>query len=100
MRSTDGKVYSTDCLGEEGVNLHLLILPLKNKNVIQEWMNGKNNPLDEQSKQKAYELFDSDIINDIEVGTFRGLQQIHSFLFGGFDEQLIIEFAKKVNIHL
>ena len=43
----------------------------------------KNNPLDEQSKQKTYELFDNDIINDIEVGTFRGLQQIHSFLFGG-----------------
>ena len=41
MSSTDGKVYSTDCLGEEGVNLLLLILPLKNKNVIQEWMNGK-----------------------------------------------------------
>ena len=28
-------------------------------------------------------MFDSEIINDIEVGTFRGLQQIHSFLFGG-----------------
>lgn len=83
MRSTDGKVYSTDCLSEEGVNSLLLILPLKNKNVIQEWINGKNNPLDEQSKQRAYELFDSEIINDIEVGTFRGLQQIHSFLFGG-----------------
>ena len=33
----------------------------------QEWIKGKSNPLDEQSKLRAYELFDSDIINNIEV---------------------------------
>ena len=83
MRAADSKMYNTDCLTEEGVNLLLLLLPIKNKLVIQEWIKGKNNPLDEQSKQRAYELFDSDIINNIEVGTINGLQQIHSFLFGG-----------------
>ena len=83
MRAADSKIYNTDCLTEEGINLLLLLLPIKNKLVIQEWINGKNNPLDEQSKLRAYELFDSDIINNIEVGTINGLQQIHSFLFGG-----------------
>ena len=83
MRAADSKMYNTDCLTEEGVNLLLLLLPIKNKLVIQEWIKGKNNPLDEQSKHRAYELFDSDIINNIEVGTINGLQQIHSFLFGG-----------------
>ena len=83
MRAADSKIYNTDCLSEEGINLLLLLLPIKNKLALQEWIKGKNNPLDEQSKLRAYELFDSDIINNIEVGTVNGLQQIHSFLFGG-----------------
>lgn len=83
MRASDSKIYNTDCLTEEGINLLLLLLPIKNRLAIQEWIKGKNNPLDEQSKLRAYELFDSDIINNIEVGTINGLQQIHSFLFGG-----------------
>lgn len=39
--------------------------------------------LDDKSKQKAYELFESGMINEIEVGTVKGLQQIHSYIFGG-----------------
>ena len=35
------------------------------------------------SKQKAYELFESGFIDNIEVGTAKGLQQIHGFIFGG-----------------
>ena len=83
MSASDSKIYKTDCLTEEGINLLLLLLPIKNKITIQDWLKGKNNPLDEQSKIRAYELFDSNIINDIEIGTIKGLQQIHSFLFGG-----------------
>ena len=83
MRAADSKIYNTDCLTEEGINLLLLLLPIKNKLAIQEWIKGKSNPLDEQSKHRAYELFDSDIINNIEIGTINGLQQVHSFLFGG-----------------
>lgn len=83
MRAADSKIYNTDCLTEEGINMLLLLLPIKNKLAIQEWIKGKSNPLDEQSKHRAYELFDSDIINSIEIGTINGLQQIHSFLFGG-----------------
>ena len=83
MRAADSKIHNTDCLTEEGIDFLLLLLPIKNKLAIQEWIKGKNNPLDEQSKLRAYELFDSDIINNIEVGTINGLKQIHSFLFGG-----------------
>ncbi|MBQ3253656.1 MAG: hypothetical protein IJA65_03785 [Acholeplasmatales bacterium] len=91
IRAADSKVYNTDCLTEEGINLLLLLLPIKNKLAIQEWIKSKNNPLDEQSKLRVYELFDSDIINNIEVGTINGLQQIHSFLFGG-----LYSFAGKI----
>ena len=43
------------------------------------------------SKPKAYGLFDSGMINDIEVGTVKGLQQIHAYIFGG-----LYDFAGKI----
>ena len=48
------------------------------------------------TKLKALELFDSKKINDFEVGTFKGLSQIHRYLF-----EDVYSFAKeirKVNI--
>ena len=39
--------------------------------------------IEEQSKQKAYSLFEDGIINTIEVGTVKGLRQIHAYIFGG-----------------
>jgi len=41
------------------------------------------NNIDELSKKKAYNLYDSGYINDIEIGTIKGLCQIHKYLFGG-----------------
>lgn len=41
------------------------------------------NSIDEKSKIKAYQLFDSGEINRIEVGTVKGLQHIHKWLFEG-----------------
>ncbi len=43
------------------------------------------------TKIKALELFDSNKINEFEVGTFNGLSQIHKYLF-----EDIYEFAGKV----
>lgn len=39
--------------------------------------------IDAKSKQKAYALFESSLTDSIEVGTIKGLQQIHAYLFGG-----------------
>lgn len=39
--------------------------------------------IDKKSLEKAYKLFDSSDINNIEVGTLKGLQQIHKYLFDG-----------------
>lgn len=43
------------------------------------------------TKIKALELFDSNKINEFEVGTFKGLSNIHEFLFSD-----IYEFAGKI----
>jgi len=43
------------------------------------------------SKRKALELFDTGLIDTFEVGTFKGLAQIHGFLFGE-----IYDFAGKM----
>ena len=42
------------------------------------------------SKKRAIELWDKGLINNFEVGTYKGLQEIHAFLF-----QDIFEFAGK-----
>jgi cell filamentation protein len=39
--------------------------------------------IDEISKKRAIELFGSSQLSSFEVGTTRGLQQIHEYLFGG-----------------
>lgn len=48
------------------------------------------------SKKRALELWDSGIINEFEVGTTKGLQEIHKYLF-----QDVFEFAGKIrNVNL
>jgi len=83
LTAKDGKKYLTDVIDEGGLNLLIGILPSKKSDVFLRWIKTKGTSIDEQSKIKAYELFESGIIGDIEVGTINGLKQIHAYLFGG-----------------
>ncbi len=47
--------------------------------------------IDEQSKERAIKLFDSNELTKFEVGTTQGLQQIHEYLFKG-----LYDFAGKI----
>ena len=47
--------------------------------------------LDRKSLEKAKELFASGAINKFEIGSFKGLQQIHKYLFDG-----LYDFAGEV----
>ena len=91
MTASDGKAYDTDCLSIKDLDILLDILPRKRRKILKEWLKENNDPLDEQSKKKAYDLINSGVIYDIEVGTTRGLQQIHSYLFEG-----LYDFAGKI----
>ena len=83
LTASDGKKYDSDCLNQKGINTLILLLPAKERKQIQYWITGMSDPIDNQSKLKAYELFESSILDNIEVGTIKGLQQIHAYLFEG-----------------
>lgn len=83
ITATDGKKYNTDCLNQDGINMFLMSLPSKNKLIFSDWIRGMADPIDEQSKKKAYELYENSILETIEIGTIKGLQQIHAYLFEG-----------------
>ena len=83
LPARDGKTYLTDVIDDGGVNMVLALIPSKKAAVFLKWMQNMGTSIDEQSKQKAYSLFEDGIINDIEVGTIKGLRQIHAYIFGG-----------------
>ena len=91
MTAADGKRYDTDCLNQNGINQLLLLLPTKSRLQFSNWIKGMNDPIDEQSKRNAYELYENSIFYTAEVGTIKSLQQIHAFLFGG-----LYDFAGKI----
>jgi cell filamentation protein len=83
LMAPDGKKRMTDCLTNDGVIVLAKEFPGKKANRFIEWFTYSNDTIDGKSKSKAYALFDSSLLDTIEVGTVKGLQQIHGYLFGG-----------------
>lgn len=81
--ASDGKRYLTDMLDYDGIIALGKEFPSKKANRFIEWFTFSDETIDGKSKIKAYALFESSFINNIEVGTTKGLQQIHAYLFGG-----------------
>jgi len=83
LTAADGKKYKTDTLDSEGIIELSKSFPNKKATKFLDWFLYSDNSIDGQSKKKAYALFESSLINEFEVGTTKGLQQIHAYLFGG-----------------
>jgi cell filamentation protein len=83
LTAADGKKYLTDTLDSSGVVELAQHFPNNRAMKFLDWFLYSDTSIDGQSKKKAYTLFDSNLINEFEVGTSKGLQQIHAYLFGG-----------------
>ncbi|NOY96028.1 MAG: cell filamentation protein Fic [Chlorobi bacterium] len=79
----DGKKRLADMLDYNGIIALGKEFPSKKANRFIEWFTYSEESIDGKSKTKAYALFESSFINSIEIGTTKGLQQIHAYLFGG-----------------
>lgn len=79
----DGKKRLADTLDYEGIIALGKTFPGTKANRFIEWFIYSDETIDGKSKTKAYALFESSLIDEIEVGTVKGLQQIHAYLFGG-----------------
>ena len=83
LLAPDGKKRLSDMLDYNGIIALGKTFPGTKANRFIEWFTYSGETIDGKSKTKAYALFDSSFINSIEVGTTKGLQQIHGYLFGG-----------------
>ncbi len=91
LMATDGKKYMTDCFPQDAIEALVKVIPSKNTQAFLDWFTYSDNTIDGKSKKKAYELWESHLVADKDVGSIKGLQQIHAYLFGG-----LYDFAGKI----
>ena len=96
FEAPDGKKRMADALDNECVQILAKHYPNNKANAFLDWFTYSDNTVDGQSRKKAYSLFESGLLNAVEPGSIKCLQQIHAYLFGG-----LYDFAgqiRKVNI--
>ena len=93
LQAPDGKQRLTDMLEGECVVLLAKAIPNLKAMGFFDWFTYSDNTIDGQSKKKAYQLFESDILQTAEPGCIKCLQQIHAYLFGG-----LYDFAGQIRI--
>lgn len=81
--AADGKKYNSDALTAVDIQLLAKHYPNNRANAFLDWFTYSENTIDGQSRKKAYTLFESGLLNSLESGSMKCLQQIHSYLFGG-----------------
>jgi cell filamentation protein len=94
LLSADGKKYATDCFSQEDIIEVVKNIPSKNSMKFLDWFTYSDNSIDGQSKKKAYTFWESNLIDDRDVGKTRALQQIHAYIFGG-----LYDFAGQIRQH-
>lgn len=79
----DGKKRLADTVDSEGVIALAKHFPNNKAAKFLDWFTYSDNSIDGQSKKKAYSFFESNLIDEGDIGTTKSLQQIHAYLFGG-----------------
>ena len=83
FEAPDGKMRKADVLDTDGVQMLTKHYPNNRANAFLDWFTYSDNTLDGQSRKKAYDLFESGLLNTLEPGSIKCLQQIHAYIFGG-----------------
>jgi cell filamentation protein len=83
LKSPDGKNRLSNVLDSDGITSLAKHFPNNKAIKFLDWFTYSDNSIDGQSKKKAYSFFESNLINETEIGTRKSLQQIHAYLFGG-----------------
>ena len=91
LYADDSKKYLTDVIDETGIKKLGRILRNKNNIEFEKWLDGSLDPIDEQSKKKAYGFYKTELIEEHEIGKTIALQKIHAYLFEG-----LYPFAGKI----
>ena len=91
FEAPDGKQRIADVLNSDGVILLAKHYPNNRASGFLDWFTYSDNTIDGQSRKKAYTLFESGLLNSLEPGSMKCLQQIHAYLFGG-----LYEFAGQI----
>ena len=83
LLAPDGKRRLTDVLDSEGISALAKAIPNQKATAFLDWFVYSDSSIDGQSKKKAYTLIESGLLDSMEPGTVKCLQQIHAYLFGG-----------------
>lgn len=83
FEAPDGKLRASDALDADCVQTLAKHYPNNRANAFLDWFTYSDNTIDGQSKKKAYDLFESGLLDSLEPGTVKCLQQIHAYIFGG-----------------
>ncbi len=83
LTAADGKRYKTDVLDSDGVQALAKNFPNQKATKFLDWFTYSDNTIDGQSKKKAYTFWQSNLVDDKDIGTTKALQQIHAYIFGG-----------------
>ena len=83
FQAPDGKQRAADALDADCVQTLAKNYPNNRARKFLEWFTYSDNSIDGQSKKKAYTLIESGLLDSMEPGTVKCLQQIHAYLFGG-----------------
>jgi len=83
FEAPDGKQRASDALDAECVQTLAKHYPNNRAHEFLDWFTYSDNTIDGQSKKKAYSLFESGLLDTLEPGSVKCLQQIHAYIFGG-----------------